>query len=493
MNNKTLVIGLIVIVAVVGGLYAASVLQRPKAPIKTISENQKEKGYPVQIEEVNLGDMERYVNLTGSINALNKQLITSKVSGKVASVNFREGERVRAGQVIVTLDSQTFIDDLRVKEMALKQAKANLSQAMTNKKITIINSDVNIKNAKAKLKSKEEELRLAKLPYRNQEIMQAENVVSSAKVTMDKSKVDYDRYTTLYEKKAISLSDLEAAKLNYDVNKNNYNSAVDQLALLKDQGRSENIAKAEQEVNIALQDLRNAEANATQVLLRDEDIKIMKANVDAAAANVNISKDNLSNTKIVSKIDGTMSIRNVEPGQTVNAGSNLGEIVSNNQLFYLANLSEMDVKHVKVGQSVNITIDALSGAEFAGKVNAIYPVADNVTRMYPVRVVLDNDSRIKSGMFAQGDIFVGVSKDVLLIPSSSIISKDGDFFVFKTVDDNKQVKKCSVKVINTNNKYSQVEILTNTLVPGDYVVTIGRELLSDESKINLDNKLKSVK
>ena len=485
MNKKSIIIAIIVILVIVGGLYIGSVMQRPKGATKTIAQNQKTDGYPVEIVQIGMGDIEKYVNLTGAIDVLGKQIITSKVSGKVAKVNFREGDTVRAGQVILTLEQDTYRNDLRSAEMDLAKAKANLSKAITDKKTTFINNDVNIQNAKAALKSKEEQLRLVKLPYRSQEIMQAENSVESARLKMEKSKSDYNRYNVLYKNGAVALSELETKQLAAEVDEKSYNSAKEQLNLLKEQGRSEDIAKAKQDVNVALQNLRNAEANATSILMKDEEIKIMQAAVNSAVADVNTAKNNLANTKIISKINGVMSSRNVEPGMTISPGVSLGEIVSNSQMFYLADLSEIDVKNVKVGQEVVIRVDAFKDKSFKGSIGAIYPVADSVTRMYPVRVVLSYNPNIKSGMFAKGRISTGTTKDILLVPNSAIITKNGSDFVYKSMDKNTRVEQCTVNVVNSDNNNSQIELLKNTLEPGDFIVTVGKENLADESKIYL--------
>ncbi len=486
--SKKIIAAIVVLVIFVGGLVGFSIARRPAPRAKTIDENQKENGYPVSVEPISLGSIDQFVSLTGKISALDKQVITSKVGGKVASVAVREGEAVRAGQVLVTLEQEDCVNALKQAESNLRQAKAQLQTGITDKKNTIISNDVTVRNAKASVKSAEQALELAKKPYKSHEIIQAENAVNSAKQQLEKAKADEARYKALFDKGAVSRSDFESMSLAATLARNTYDSAVQALQNLQDQGRQESIVQAEQALEMARQNLRSAEANAQAVVMKDDTIKVLKASVDIAQTAVDTAKYNLSNTKIVSKINGILSTRTVEPGQTIGAGSSLGEIVSGTQLFYLADVSEVDVRHVKQGQTVDVELDAAPGKVFTGRIGAIYPVADSATRMFPVRVVLDNDSQIKSGMFAKGKISTGAHDNVMLIPNGALVRADGDVAVFKAVEGNTKAKKILVDIVSSDDLYSEVKVLSGELSVGDSIVINGKDSLSDESKIYIDKK-----
>ncbi|MBP5273457.1 MAG: efflux RND transporter periplasmic adaptor subunit [Abditibacteriota bacterium] len=486
--SKKLIAGIIIIVVVVGGLIGFSIARRPAAKAKTIDENQKENGYPVSLETLRNGDIDQFVSLTGKISALDKQVITSKVGGKVARVNVREGEPVRAGQVLVELESEDYVNALRSAESNLKQARAQLQTGITDKKNAVISNDVTVKNAKASVKGAEQALELAKKPFKTHEIIQAENAVNSAKQQLEKAKADEARYKALCDKGAVSRSDYESMSLAAVLAQNTYDSAVEAYENLKDQGRQESIVQAEQALEMAKQNLRSAEANAQAVVMKDDTIRVLQTSVDIAKTAVDTAQYNLSNTKIVSKINGVLSTRTVEPGQTIGAGSSLGEVVSDTQLFYLADLSEVDVRNVKQGQLVDVTLDAVPGRVFTGHVAAIYPVADSATRMFPVRVVLENDAKIRSGMFAKGKVETGQHTNVLLVPNGALVRADGDVAVFKAVEDGTKAQKILVEVVSADDLNSEVRVLTGSLKAGDSIVVNGKDSLSDESKIYIDKK-----
>ncbi|MBQ9358842.1 MAG: hypothetical protein IJT95_04800, partial [Abditibacteriota bacterium] len=81
--SKKIIAAIVVLVIFVGGLVGFSIARRPAPRAKTIDENQKENGYPVSVEPISLGSIDQFVSLTGKISALDKQVITSKVGGKV--------------------------------------------------------------------------------------------------------------------------------------------------------------------------------------------------------------------------------------------------------------------------------------------------------------------------------------------------------------------------------------------------------------------------
>lgn len=485
---KRKIISIVIILVIVGFLAGMGIYRSKVEPTKTIDKVQEAEGFPVETGKVRIGDMQQTVELTGSIKPLDKQILTFKVSGKIESVNFREGDTIHKGDVIIRLEQDNYLDALKQAKMNLNQQKAVLSQAIVDKQNTYVQTDAGVKNAKLALQSAKEGLKLAKKPFRSQEIIQAENSVNSAEFNYKQAKKDAERYKSLYEKGAVSLSDYENIKLKADIDKKTLDNAKEQLSLLKSQGREEDIRRAQLAVNSAEEQLRQAKSNALSVAMKDESIKIAKAAVASAQAAVETAQDNLSNTVIRAKINGVMSKRNAEPGQTVSAGMDLGEMVSLANMYYLANVSEMDIDDAKIGNRVDVSFDSLEDEIFSGKIAAIYPVAEETTKSYSVKIVMDNpSSEIKAGMFAKGILNTNVHKNVMIVPLNSIRSKQGIISVFKVDREKKTVKQVNVKVISTY--VEDVEIVpekADSLKENDVIAVAGIESLSDGSKIQFE-------
>jgi len=486
MKNK--IITLVVIIVVVGVLVAFGIYRSTEKPIKTIDELKESNGYPVSVGYLKVGDMQQTADLTGTVTQLNKQELTLKVKGKVEEVYFREGETIHAGQVIVKLEQDTYIDALRQAKMNLNQQKANLSSAIVDKTNTIVQSDANVKAAKHNLDAAEEQLKLTKKPYRSQEVLQQEHQVNTAEYNYEKAKKDAVRYKNLYEQGAVSLGDYEQMQLKADVNKKTYDSAKEQMSLVLEQGRKEEVRKAELSVETAKQNLRQAKSNALQIAMKEESIKMAKAAVDSAQAAVQTAQNDLDNTVVKAKFDGVMASRKVEPGQTVIAGESLGELVSVNDLYYLANVSEIDIVNVKIGKKVSVKFDSIPGKKYGATVKAIYPVADAATKSFNIRVVLDKaNGEIKSGMFAKGKLETSMHKNVIIAPQSAVKTKNGYSTIY--LIDNDKVKQIFVNIVSRYVEDIEISPLTKGQIKGNEKIAIsGIDSLQDDTKIVVNNK-----
>lgn len=483
--RKTAIIGLVIVV-VLGGLYMTMIARRPKAPKPTTSQIWASEGIPVEIDRITSGDMEQTVEVTGDITALNKVTLSAKISGRVAMVNAREGDPISAGQIVIRLDQQDLLSSLQQARGGLESAIAKLSQSKTNSKVTKIQTDSAIEQAQAQLNSAKAQLAVVKKPNRSQEQMVAENAVASTKANLDAAESNYKRNKQLLKEGAISASSFDTVEAQYKVALAQYKSSQDQLSLIKEGGRSENVTSAQAQVRVALESLRAAKANSSQNLLRKEDIRQSIAALDQARAAVAIAEQQLSYSYVKSPISGSLSSRLTEPGQVVSAGQALGEVVNLGSLYFKGEISEKELDNVSKGQTVKVRIDAIPGVEFQGIVSEMYPSGSILSRNFPVRINIKSaGNNIKPGMFARGEIVTGISKNILLVPKDAVDERKGTQSVF-TVTSNKTVKRHIVTVLRENRNYAQIQT-PNDLKLGDIVVTQGRQNLQEGSKIRVEN------
>ncbi|MBQ0105095.1 MAG: efflux RND transporter periplasmic adaptor subunit [Armatimonadetes bacterium] len=484
---KRKIIPIIILILVVAVLAFAGFARSKNVPSKTIDQVQEAEGFPIEVGNIRIGDLQQTVELTGTVKPLDKQIITCKVNGKVDFVNFREGDAVKKGQVILQLEQDNYRDALKQAKMSLNQQKASLSQAIVDKKNTAVQTDAGVKSAKLALQTAKENLKLAQKPYRNQQIIQAENSVNTSEYNYNQAKRDAARFKSLYEKGAVSLSDYENMKLKEDVAKKNLDNAKEQLSLVKEQGREEEIRRAQLSVQSAEESLRQAKSNAITVAMKDESIKMAQAAVASAQAAVDTAQDNLNNTVVVAKIDGIMSKRSVEPGQTIGSGIELGEIVSLKDMYYLANVSEMDIDEAEEGKHVDVVFDALEDEVFSGAIAVVYPVAEETTKNYSVKVKLNNYSNeIKAGMFARGLLDTEIHKNVMIVPMSSVRSKQGIDSIFVVDTKENTVKQVSVEIVSKYIEDIEIRPIKSGALKGNEKIAVaGIDSLSDGSKIQI--------
>jgi RND family efflux transporter MFP subunit len=290
----------------------------------------------------------------------------------------------------------------------------------------------------------------------------------------------------LFGQGAIAQAQLDVAQTQYDVAKAQHDSAKQNLSLVEEGARSEDVRAAETQVTQANEALRTAKANAAQNALRQEDIRSAEAGVAQAKAQLAIVQEQLANTSIVSPISGIVSMRSTEPGQMAIPGVPLMQIVNVGSVFFQASVSETVVAKVKPGQTAAVSVDAFTGSSFMGTVERVYPAASTDTRSFNVRVKIPNpESKLRPGMFTRGSIITGGSSGAVLVPLDAVEERQGSNIVLI-------VNKGKAKMVTINKGLSNSEFVEALppcdLRPGDRVVTSGHENLEEGTRVLLSEK-----
>lgn len=214
---------------------------------------------------------------------------------------------------------------------------------------------------------------------------------------------------------------------------------------------------------------------------------VAQADYETAEMAYNVSKtsyDNLlENTVLRSPINGVVTARNYDAGDMYSMGGPIYVVQQITPVKLLVGISETDYTKVSKGDKVNITVDAIPGRTFEGKVNRIYPVIDAATHTFTVEVVVSNaDKALRPGMYARVQVTFGVNHSIV-VPDAAVIKQQGSGqkAVYLYGEGGKAVYTI-VKVgrhIGTN-----YEILSG-LSEGDKVITKGNAGLKNGSKITL--------
>jgi membrane fusion protein, multidrug efflux system len=115
------------------------------------------------------------------------------------------------------------------------------------------------------------------------------------------------------------------------------------------------------------------------------------AQVNSAGAQAQTAKDQLNYTTIRSPIDGIVGAKNIEVGATVSPGQALLELVPQaSQLYITANFKETQLTNMKVGQDVDVDVDAYKGTVFHGRVQSLGPASQNTFSLIPAQNATGN-------------------------------------------------------------------------------------------------------
>jgi RND family efflux transporter MFP subunit len=382
---------------------------------------------------------------------------------------------------------QQDVSDLRAQvrqaEAGALAARSRLSQALTAAGLSDTQTESGIAQAQAGLEAANARLKMTKAGARTQEVESSKNQVLSAQANFQNAKVNLERMRGLYADGALSKQQMELVQMQYDVAKAQLDTTEQQLSLVKAGARDEEIEAARTQVQQAVEGVRVAKSNRANKSLRNEDIKSARAGVAQADAALAYAKQQLVDACIASPIAGVVSARHVQPGEMANPGMPLMEIVALDTVYFEATVSEIDIAKIRVGQSVQVSVDALPGKRFMGSVEKIYPTANTNSRQFSVRVkVINRTGDLKPGMFARGGIEVAKHQNVVVVPKDALVSDGKNQSVYVVVNG-----VAHLRPITTGFETREEAEALSGVFSGDVLVTVGQDKLSDGVKVNGTN------
>jgi membrane fusion protein (multidrug efflux system) len=293
--------------------------------------------------------------------------VVARVGGYVDSIYFQENEHVNAGQLLVKVDDRDY--------------KVKLEQALDAQK-----------NASAGVNVGESQV----YTYAANSAVAYAGVVS-AKAKLGQTQKDYDRYANLVKDGSITQQQFDQQKADLEVAQANYKAANDQY-------------KASQE----------------QIGASKNQVKQTNTGVVQRQADVDFAKLQLSYTNIMSPASGTVSKKNIQLGQLVQAGQTLFNVVNDNSIYITANFKETQLDKVRAGQKVEVEVDAYPELKIQGEVYNFSPATgakfsllppDNATGNYvkvvqrvPVKILIHADkdvmAKLRPGMSVNVSVII---------------------------------------------------------------------------------------
>ncbi|MCE7886914.1 MAG: efflux RND transporter periplasmic adaptor subunit [Alphaproteobacteria bacterium PRO2] len=147
-----------------------------------------------------------------------------------------------------------------------------------------------------------------------------------------------------------------------------------------------------------------------------------KADLDAARASVERIKAQLGYMQLIAPEDGLVMRRDGEVGELIPANQPVFWLSCCAPLRISAEVDEEDIALVKASMPVLIRADAFPGKDFRGKVDSITPKGDAVSRSYRVRIGIEGQTPLMTGMTAETNILISETKDALLVPTAAVKS-----------------------------------------------------------------------
>ena len=384
----------------------------------------------VQVMTAKKGKIVELVTASGEIQPEVEVRVSPEVPGEIIELTIMEGDYVDEGKLLVKIRPDNFIN-------ALERAKANYNQVRAN----LLSSRSNLSRSEAQYL---------------------------------RSQLEFNRQKSLFDQNVISDSEYEIAETNFKV---------------------------------STQDLESSK----------QSVKASEYNVKGAKATVDESEENLRKTSIIAPMTGTVSLLSVELGERVvgtsqMAGTELLRIADLSIMEVRVDVNENDIVRVKIGDTTNIDVDAYNTYDqvFKGIVTEIAstanpkPSPDAVTE-FKVKIRVINESYInltieegiknpfKPGMTASVEIITQVKDEILLIPISSVTTKNekdslGNESVKQIVFVNDNGNAKMVEVTTGISDFENIEVLSglnenDQVISGPYIAI--SQKLKDDSKVNV--------
>jgi membrane fusion protein (multidrug efflux system) len=242
------------------------------------------------------------------------------------------------------------------------------------------------------------------------------------------------------------------------------------LVVLDSADQRARVAGAQADMKLAESRYKRNEELVAQNFISKQALDEARANLDVTRARLQQEQAALDKTTIRAPFTGVAGLRHVSPGAYVNKGDDIVRLDALGTLKLEVPVPETYLPLVHVGLPITLTVDALPGQTFSGKVHAIDPVVDPVSRNVRVRARIANPkSQLKPGMFARATADLGGKSSAIVLPEQVIVPRSDGSYVFLAVDGKAELRKVTLG----KREPGRVEIVSGIAV-GDTVVLDGQ-------------------
>jgi membrane fusion protein, multidrug efflux system len=204
-----------------------------------------------------------------------------------------------------------------------------------------------------------------------------------------------------------------------------------------------------------------------------------KNTFEVAQAAATLAEARLAKTELKAPFGGIIGLRVVSTGDYVREGADLVNLEAIDPIKVDFRVPETYLRQVKVGQTVDVTLDALPGKTYNGRVIALNPLLDAAGRALVIRAQVRNqDTTLRPGMFARVNLITSTKQDALVVPEEALVPQGTEQFLFRVVDN----KAERVKVQTGQRRDGKVEIV-NGVEKDDLIVIAGQTRLREGSQV----------
>lgn len=462
---------------------------------------EQEKTLGIQTIVVKVQAFETGLSVTGSIqpNPANVVNVASRVPGRIRLITVNVGDRVRAGQILATVES-TEVADAQANYTAAQSSGLSLQAALrsTQERVRIAERQLKQQRELAAAGAfsqtplqearKEQATANSELATVRAEVATAQSQQAQAQADLASHGKQLERIQELYDAGIRSKAELEANQLEHEQDK----ARVTQAQNLVEQ-QTARVTQAQVRITLASQAVsREQKIYKSNVLNRKEIVQaqgaLETARLEAQGAQANLAGANRAVTSAAARLgalgvvpgsgnvitltsptEGVVTSRNAGPGESVLPDKMLLTILNPAVVWVEGDVFEKDLPRIRVGQSVQITTEAVPGKVFTGTLSFTGATVSSETRAVRVRVAVKNAGNVlRPGMFVKALLVTDARPRTIIVPDTAIQEDGGMKVVY--VKEGSAYERREVAVGESVNEHTEIKTGVKS---GDLVVTVG--------------------
>jgi HlyD family secretion protein len=396
---------------------------------------------------------------SGTIQPQEQITLRDEVEGRTTIVRLvPDGSRVKKGDLLVELDASTLKDKIIDQDILVQKAQASFVDA--NENLAVIRNqaksdtelaELNLKFARQDLDQYLKGIYPKDVNEQTAKIRLAEEDLKRAEDVNDWSK-------RLYEEKYLSETEYLADRLSVQRRKLDRDVAVSDLDLLENFTYQRQIDQYTSDVNQAEMALERTQRKASASIIQAEaDLNAKELELNRQKEKMKKIEDQLSKTKIYAPQEGMVVYATsgggrrgpfdrrdpMDIGVEVTERQDLINLPTASAMKASVDIHETSLEKVRVGLPAVITIDALAGKKFLGRVERIAPLPDARSmwanpdlKIYPTDIYLEgSDSSLRTGMSCKAEIIIAQYEDAVYVPVQSVLRIAGQPTVYVVSND----------------------------------------------------------
>lgn len=440
---------------------------------------------PITVATVQYGSIRRLLNLNGSIESLHSANVSAAVPGQVQTVLVTEGAHVHPGSLLAQLNPAQMNAQASQSRSGVAAAQSQYLKALSARQLTYQQSAGDVDRSRIGVREALTGFAKASAGAGAPAIRQAEDSARQAHAGAREAASALQRSRFLWLHGVIPQSTLEDVKTKAEQAAAGADAADAAVRQARQGATPEDRQLAAEKVAEARQGLAAAiDAERGRNAIANSDVQAALTQVHGAEAALRLSELQQVSGRIVSPIDGIVSAVRIHAGEAAMPGVPLFSITSMASVYFRAALSDVEKNQVTAGNAVQVTVDAIPGRTFNGKVTGVVPVENPGAQGFEVRIALETSSdRIPPGSSARAVVQTASANHTLIIPSTAVVNDaNGQPFVFVIQNGVTAHRQPITTGIVSENK---VQALAG-LQAGQQIATTGAELLRDGAAVTID-------